>query len=264
MSVDPQHDPRTVDELINIALSETDDDIAWDAVCALHWRGSHDILQRSLQLCRSQCCQERELGANILGQLGVPDRTFPVQCANVLRSMLRHEEDAVVLHAALVGLSHQHDIDSAACAVKFSTHVDSKVRHAAVLVLSGENTQTAINCLIQLSSDSDAHVRDWATFALGSQIDVDTPEIRRALVARLDDPDDDARAEAMVGLARRKDERVVAALKTELSSRCVGTLVVEAAEEIASDKLHPCLVELRDWWDVDPKLLDRAISASQS
>ena len=69
--------------------------------------------------------------------------------------------------------------------------------------------------------------------------------------------------EAFVGLARRKDERVIDALKKELSSDSVGALAVEAAEMIASKDLIPHLVALRTWWDVDTELLEQAISASQ-
>ena len=49
----------------------------------------------------------------------------------------------------------------------------------------------------------------------------------------------------------------------ELTSRLVGSLAVEAAEMIRAPELHPGLVALRDWWDVDPALLDDAIITCQ-
>jgi HEAT repeat protein len=69
-----------------------------------------------------------------------------------------------------------------------------------------------------MSRDTDNNVRDWATFALGTLFDADTPEIRDALFDRVADPHDDTRSEALVGLARRSDPRVTDGLKTELAS----------------------------------------------
>lgn len=73
-------------------------------------------------------------------------------------------------------------------------------------------------------------MRDWATFGLGQQCDLDTHEIREALVARLNDPDDDTRDEAIMGLARRKDARAIPAIERELRASEFGSLVLEAAE----------------------------------
>ncbi len=260
----PDNDHRTVDELINAALSNTDEEVAWNAVCALHWRGSDEVLQRARELCVSPCSQERKRGADILGQLGVPERTFPVECAQQLRSMLKKSEEADVLCAALVGLSHQDDMESIPQVASFATHPDSEVRYAVVLALTGHETPLAIESLISLRNDSDANVRDWSTFGLGTQLDLDTPAIRDALADRLDDPDDDTRGEALMGLARRKDKRVINALKQELASENVGTMAIEAAELIASKDLYSCLVALQEWWDIDPELLEQAISVSQS
>ncbi len=259
----PSNDPRSVDDLVNCALNESDDEAAWDAVCALHWRGSREVMRRAETLCGSPCVQERRLGANILGQLGVPDSTFPVECSKRLRSMLKNAEEASVLQAVFVGISHQNDAEAVPLVVEFSTHTDPDVRHAVVLALTGHETPVATECLISLSMDLDANVRDWATFALGTLIELDTPAIRDALADRLSDSDDDTRGEALVGLARRKDERVIDALKKELSSDSVGALAVEAAEMIASNDLVPHLVALRTWWDVDTELLEQAILASQ-
>jgi hypothetical protein len=64
-------------------------------------------------------------------------------------------------------------------------------------------------------------------------------------------------------LAKRNDLRVIAALKLELESDCIGCLAIEAVERIASDEIYRLLVDLRGWWDIDIDLLERAIEASK-
>ena len=259
----PANDPRTTDELISFALNAADDDERWDAIRSLHWRGGHEVLECATQLTTGESPNERRLGADILGQPGVPESFLPDQCKIILKVMLSEGEDAGVLKSVLIALSNQNDIDAIPQVVKFSMQPDSDVRHASVHALSGHEVPLAIETLIQLSNDTCDHVRDWAIFSLGTLIEIDTPQIREALAARLHDPHDDTRAEAIVGLAQRKDFRVVAALKSELDSDCIGTLVIEAAELIASDELYSQLVDLREWWDVAPELLERAIDVSK-
>jgi HEAT repeat protein len=254
-------DPRSIDELVSTALSESDEEVAWDAVCALHFRGTEDVLARAETLCRSDSAKERRLGADILGQLGVPDRTFPKQCLSILLGMLNDEVDANVLQAILVALGHLKESDAIEPASRHRGHPDPAVRHGVVLALTGYDDQRAVNWLIELSRDEDAHVRDWATFALAQQIDLDTPAIREALAARLQDADYDTRCEAIVGLAKRGDHRVIPVISQELASDCVGSLVVEAAAMIPDPQFHPQLIALREWWDVSQTHLDEAIAA---
>jgi len=90
----------------------------------------------------------------------------------------------------------------------------------------------------------DTDTRNWATFALGSLSEEDSPAIRDALAARLSDADDEVRGEAMLGLARRVDERVVQPLQRELSGREVGTLAIEAAEVMPRPEFIPHLEAL--------------------
>ncbi len=257
----PQDDPRSVGELISAILSGPDEDLAWDAVGALQWRGTHEVLDWAVRLCQSFCAVERRVGADILGQLGVPDRTFPEPCLRTLLSNLAKEEDHVVLGSILVALSHLGRPEAILPASRFREHADADVRHAVVLALSGHEDARAIGFLIELTEDPEAHVRDWATFALGSQVEMDTPELREALVERLSDVDDDTRAEAIVGLAQRGDRRIVPVLSEELASDSVGRLAVEAAALIGDPELHPALLALRNWWDVDEGSLEEAIRA---
>jgi HEAT repeat protein len=257
----PRDDPRSVGELISAILSGLDEDLAWDAIGALHWRGTPEVMDRAVRLCQSLCAVERRVGADILGQLGIPDRTFPEPCLRTLLSMLEGENDHDVLQAILVALSHLRMPEAIVPASRFRHHPDPDVRHGVVLALTGHEEEQALGVLIELTRDPEAHVRDWAAFALGSQVDVNTPELRAALVARLSDEDDDTRTEAFIGLARRGDRRVLPALREELASDSVGKLAVEAAALMGDPSLHTLLVALQGWWDVDEELLGEAVRA---
>jgi HEAT repeat protein len=254
-------DARSTEELVSFALSELSEELAWQAVTVLHFRGTEEVLEYSQQLATSPSNHKRRLGADILGQLGVPDRTFPVECTAILRGMLSEEKDAQVLASILIALSFQNCSDAISLVIRFSDHSDAAVRHAVVLALASAECPDAITSLVLLSRDDDNNVRDWATFTLGTLFETDTQQIRDALFDRITDRHDDTRGEALLGLARRKDSRIVDALKTELGSDCVGTLAVEAAEALASAELRQHLVDLQRWWDVDPPLLARAIVA---
>jgi HEAT repeat protein len=256
-----KHDPRPLEELIATALTEPDEDLAWEAVCVLHFRGSKQVLGRASELCRSPQIAERRLGANILGQLGLPERTFPSECLEILLAMLNGESDASVLQATLVALWHLAQPEAIDPALQLRRHFDPEVRHAVVLALTGYDDNRAIEGLIELSQDEDSDVRDWATFGLGTQIDLDTPAIRQALFQRLTDVDQDTRGEAMVGLAKRKDPRVIWAISEELASDSVSRLAVEAAQCTAAPGLHAQLVALRDRFDIHDAFLEEAIQA---
>jgi hypothetical protein len=248
-TVDPRIDPRSVDELMTVALCEPDEFLAWEAISALHWRGTREVQDRAERLCVSFCAVERRVGADILGQLGVPDRSFLEECLRTLLRMLETEQDARVLRAVLVALSHLHRPEAVGPASRFRHHVDPEVRHGVVFALMGHVDRRALEALAELTRDPEVQVRDWATFALGTQVEVDTPELRQALVERLADEDDNTRAEAVVGLARRGDRRMLPALREELASDSVGSLAVEAAALIGEPQLHPLLVALRGRWD---------------
>jgi HEAT repeat protein len=243
-----QNDPRATHELIALALMEPDDEAAWDAVTTLHYRASKDVFDAACQLCGSDCPQERTLGTNILGQLGIPTRNFPEQSVAVLLKLLKVENDEDILRAICVALGHIHEPTAIRALARFKTHPSASIRYAVVFGLLAFEEDLAINTLIELTRDQSDLVRDWATFGLGSQIEGDTPQIREALFARLFDADDIVRGEALVGLARRKDERVIEPLIQELArypAAKYGSLPIEAAEEIADTRLLPALMRLK-------------------
>ena len=257
MSTDLNHgharrnDPRSIEELVRLALTEQDEDAAGEAVTILHHKGSREVLESATRLCASDSADERQLGANILGQLGMPDRTFPNECFEILAAMLAKETDPNVLECIGVAFGHLEDPRAIQLLLPLKSHANSDVRFGVVLGITGYNRPDAIGVLIELSRDSEESVRDWATFALGTVIPADTPEIREALFARLSDRHDETRGEALVGLALRKDERVIEPLISDLSSGNAGRLTLEAAEALGDPRLYPVLVELKSCCPTD-------------
>lgn len=118
---------------------------------------------------------------------------------------------------------------------------------------------STVEVLLALSRDPDDDVRDWATFALGSQLSVDSETIRDALAERLSDPHFDCMHEGLVGLARLRDGRALEPTRSALEAETVHKLALESAVHLGDPLLLPALLELRSWWDLDSDLLDRAI-----
>ena len=269
-TAEARRDPRSTQELISAALTEPDDDKAWERITLLHYRATREVFDAARALCRSACPIERKLGADILGQLGVPDRVFPRESFAVLARMLPSESDEEALAAICTALGFQELPEAIPLLVPLKGHPTFNVRWSVALALSGWEDPRAVAALIELSEDEDADIRDWATFGLGTQIDLDTPAIRDALAARLDDPDGPTCGEALLGLAKRKDSRVVGPILDALEEirqpkkmppkfDIRSDLVFEAAKEVADPRFLPLLLTVRrsgGWRDSE---LDHAI-----
>jgi HEAT repeat protein len=135
-------------------------------------------------------------------------------------------------------------------------HDDARVRRAVAQALPsvlGETDPGAtVAGLIMLSRDLDDDVRDWACFALGTQLsEIDDAVLRKALMERLDDPHDDTRCEALLGLARRRDERTLPILKERLAKENVYSLEIDAAGALGDPSLHWMVRAHLAGWDDD-------------
>ena len=255
-SMDP--DGRSVGELLDIALI-AHDELRWQIVGILQRRGTREVFDAACALCCGQQAKERALGADSLAQLGAESRPFARETVPMLVRLLSDEEASVV-YAAAVGLGHNRGSSVVAPLCRLVRHPDKDVRFGVVFGLLSLDDPRAVAAMIALSNDDDPEVRDWATFGLGAQIDVDNTAIRDALLARARDPDLATRADALLGLAKRKDPRAVEPLLEALRSGVVGDTDVEAAALLGTPKLYPALLELRAWWGVDVGLLESAIA----
>lgn len=241
-------DPRATAELVRLALA-ADEEAAWEYIGILWRRGTPDVLEAGRQLCRSAYAEERALGAEILGQLDLKDEAEHAAAVTALLDLLAQEDDSHVLYSAAVALGHRDDRQAIPALVQLKDYPDQDVRYGVVQGLLRHEDDQAIAALIALSDDPATRVRDWATFGLGSLIEANTPAIRDALYARIDDWNEEVRGEAFCGLARCADPRLVVPLLRELEGDEIGSLFIDAAIEagvqLRDPRLHPALVRLQ-------------------
>lgn len=117
------------------------------------------------------------------------------------------------------------------------------VANGEVPLTGSDAAEDNLRLLIAFTRDSELSNRDWATMLLAQQ-EVDSPEVRQALLVAADDVDPDVRAEALEGLASRDTELARPLVERELAGGPCGYGTFRAALMIA----HPSLLEgLRRW-----------------
>jgi HEAT repeat protein len=252
------------DELVARALVLDDDDEAqddeyWTIVAELQRRGDGDTFEAARELCEEQSDKARCLAAAVLGQLGREQGTpFLEQSLPLLLALCTDAASEDVLAASLEALGSLEDARALGAVLAQRRHADATVRlavaHALPQVAGDPPQGVALDGVIELTRDDDDDVRDWATFSLGSLLEVDTPAVREALLARVDDADEGVSAEALAGLAARGDARANDALLRRLEGAIarpggdphVADLLVEAAEQLGDPRFLPALEILRE------------------
>jgi HEAT repeat protein len=192
---------------------------AWTAVDALRMDGSREVFEHAAEWCHADDPLRRARGAAILCQLrrarppNMPhdsERMFRDESYELIARMLENERDPVVLDSAISALGHLGNPKAIPLILGYQDHPGQDVRFAVAFALGCfPNDPQSIGGLMKLTMDSGSDVRDWAVFGLAVQGDVDSPEIRDALLRCLNDADDNVREEAAVGLGKRHDRRLI-------------------------------------------------------
>lgn len=217
----------------------------WKYINELRKRKSKDIFNQSILLTESENVKERIIGINVLAQFGFP-RLYKNTILKKFFHLLKNESDKDAISALLYGIGHNNEnltVKQIDLLCTFKKHKSSRIRFSLVFALCTRQEPNAIQTLIDLSKDKDVEVRDWATFGLGTQLEIDNQAIREALWNRIADKNEGPRFEAIVGLAKRKDLRIKDILISELENIDeFGTLILESIEEF-NDKDFITLLE---------------------
>lgn len=246
-----------------------DDKGYWACVLTLQHRGDQETFDTCAAWVRDESAEKRHAAADILADLGyLVKNPFSAESWTLLEPLLADGSPFVV--ASALSACGKLKIGDPSVLATFVRHANRDVRFAAVRALSGRDDPISNDGLITLSRDDEPDVRNWATFGLGQLTEFDTPEIRAALIERIDDRDpglgSEIRGEALIGLARRGDLRVLEPLKRELVGEFHGAWAIEAAHDLKDPTLKPLLIALKRRLDTENvhvfgEELDRAIAA---
>ncbi|MFA5970425.1 MAG: HEAT repeat domain-containing protein [Sphingomonas sp.] len=90
--------------------------------------------------------------------------------------------------------------------------------------------------LMAMTRDPDVANRDWATLLL-SQLELNRPDVREALIHAASDESSEVRAEAILGLAQLDRSVALPLLRRELQGELVNMPLLEAAIIVADASL---------------------------
>ncbi|ACU62604.1 hypothetical protein Cpin_5173 [Chitinophaga pinensis DSM 2588] len=237
----------TNDKLFERLINNQSTRTYWENIKTLCSRPEKAVFKRCATLTRSKVPRERRIGIDVLSQLGGAARPYQAETLALYVRILPEETDLKVLESLLHAIGHNNtgmDNHSAEKLAALKTHRYAVIRFGVACALKGVDKPAAIDTLITLSADKDTDIRDWATFALGSQISRNNKAIREALWARTNEANEDTRMEAIVGLALRKDLRVMDLIRKELQRGDAGTLLFEAITELGTKEFLPDLKKL--------------------
>ncbi|HZB75798.1 MAG TPA: formyltransferase family protein [Solirubrobacteraceae bacterium] len=238
--LDPRLPGRPVERLVAEAVDEWDSGEEWaPSLAALGWRGDEEVLAALGPLATAPDRRARSVAAYVAGQLGAAVRRRPAESAALLEAMAEREADPAVLAVIAEAFGHLGEPWGLSWLLRLRRHPHAAVRDGVVSALAGRESGLATEALIELSTDPDGEIRDWATFALGTLAPHDSPALRDALAARLQDPGTETRVEAVHGLALRGDARPVETALELLRADEPGSLwtrhaLVEAAVRLAA------------------------------
>ena len=207
----------------------------WDYISILRQRTTKEVFEKSVQFAQSKNPKEKIIGIDVLSQLGILPRPFLKQTIKLFFELLKDEKNPKVLRSLLFAIGHNNEnltSKQIGKLAEFTTTKNPLIKEGLVSSLLMINHPKAIESLITLSSDKISHIRDWATFGLGTQIDEDNLEIRNALWKRVKDKHQETKLEAILGLAKRKDDGIKPIIVQELLNGEYGIVLFEAIEEI--------------------------------
>ncbi len=247
MATMPNHQHLSSKSLIGMALQRWDSKYSWDAIFALRFRPEAETVRYCQQLFASKNWRKRALAVNVICQLQYPDHREYAQDAshNLIRAGLDDPQREVVAAAAFA-TGHRECPNCLGRLIELASAPDCELRYAATFGLGSNQDVQAIPAMLALVKDADDDIRNWAMFGLGSLWDLDTPEIREALWLGYSDSVDEVRGEALAGLAKRRDKRVLELLPSALEADLYGKWNIELVEMLSEPEYQTELQKLTE------------------
>jgi len=234
----------TNEKIFSRLISNKTNKSYWENIGTLRQRPSEELFSECVELTKSDNTKIRKIGIDILAQLGSSPRPFLKETLKIYFELLEVETEPDVLMSLFYSIGHNNEElnkEQIEKLCSFKHNENSLVKEGLVYALLGIDNLIAIETLIKFSSDKLSHIRNWATFGLGTQIERNNKSIRETMWNRVNDKHQETKLEAILGLAKRKDNRVNEIIKREIIDGEYGILLFEAILEIKNNEFLPLL-----------------------
>ncbi len=231
------------EKLISRLINYKTDKFRWGTIRILRSRPSQNLFEKCVELINSNDQKKKIIGIDILAQLGKDKRPFRKKTLKIYFELLNSETNVNVLFSILSGISfNEKELNKKQInqICSFQNSNSDLIKQGIVNALGFIEDEKAIDVLIKFSKDKANHIRSWATFYIG-QVDFDNESIREALWNRINDKHQETRMEAIIGLAKRKDNRVLEIINQELTKDDFGSMLFEAILETENKDFIPIL-----------------------
>lgn len=221
------------EKLFQKALHAKTESFQWKLIRKIRKIQDLNFYSNLLQFLNHQEVSTRGLSARILAQFGT-EKSIKQQTLSAFLNRLTSETEESVLSELLFGIGHCNDKITKE-QVNQLTSIEPRLPETLyfeyVFALLQISQKSATSALIRMSQNKASKVRNWATFGLGSQISINSADIRKALWARTKDRHQETRYEAIVGLKKRNEIGIEAVIEKELKRKNVGTMLFDCVAE---------------------------------
>ena len=253
------------DETLMDILKHSSDSIAKSvAETFLTTRGGANVYQLAIDFCKEDSYKKRAIGANILGQITNISIHEVNTAFDLLNELAMNDKSASVRSSAICSMAHRCNQNKNFAVwllnLCFQMINDKSVfvRQGIAFALSQVKADSAIVLLITLCKDAHDTVKNWAAFAVNCN-EYDAEELRNCFVSMLSSKDPEVKREAIIGLGRWKDPRVIPMLVYELSQETVYDDFIEAAGNIGDKLFLPILASLLEIYSDDDGVIQNAM-----
>jgi HEAT repeat protein len=245
------------------------------------WTFTHDQLREASMatlrsLLRSSDPAEQAAAAHLMADIANPSRQDDPRLATLASRAIDRVDHLHVVWAIADALRFLTSLEAIPGLAIAAAHPAAAIRVKAaeglgtVLVAAGDRVngheqvmQQGWDVLMRLLHDRSTRVREWAVLSLGALAEQGSPSADQLLEC-VKDRSASVRAEAISALAEIHDPRAKPYILLALQEDTVYRIVVKAAATLPDQTYLPALQALRDWWDVDPELLTKALDATSA
>ncbi|MBC8756690.1 hypothetical protein H2O64_18600 [Kordia sp. YSTF-M3] len=232
---------NSIETLFDKLFTDSSEETHWNYITELVQREPQICLHKAASLVSSNVLKEKIIGIKLFIKLYY-SKYDTERILKILFHLLKSEQEneIISLLISVMDIDNKNLTDNQIDLLCTFKNHNANIKFSLMNAFSELATEKTIDVYIELSNDKNIGIKQTAIYNLAEVIETDTDEIRKALWDKVLDTDQKTRSYAILGLAKRKDEKIKDFLIHKLESiDHSGTLILEAIETLNDKSLIP-------------------------